>query len=102
MGLNALDRLIANVETTPFALTMSFNNPHPPFISTSSYLDKYYYNQSDLFVSPSIDDIMENTPYNYADLRRKFKDAGVDYSNKINIAELTAIYCKFESAILSK
>jgi len=54
MAIRGLRGLIANTSNKPFSLSIHINAPHPPMVATSAYLDYYYSQKNNLFVSPSI------------------------------------------------
>lgn len=73
VAFKALDRLLTEQETndddddkTPFFLTVSFHNPHPPMVPAWEHLEYYWNNRYDLLVPPSINDTMANADYGRA------------------------------------
>jgi len=89
-ALNALRRMVAQADTTPFSLGVHFNHPHPPIIATSKYLDLYL--GKDLFVSPSIHDPMINSAYNESNGRRFLENDDYNYNETDKMKELVAGY----------
>lgn len=83
VSMKALDRLLAQEDEQPFFLTVSFHNPHPPMIPAQKHVDYYWERRENLFVSPSINDPMDNSDYG----------KGLpQYQNKTKVQEWTALY----------
>jgi hypothetical protein len=61
VAVMALDRLAQ--QNDPFILTASFHNPHAPMIPALEYLNHYWDDRDNLFVSPSISDSGNNSAY---------------------------------------
>jgi arylsulfatase A-like enzyme len=62
VAVRALRRL--KQSSDPWFLTVSFHNPHPPFVTPwEDRLEKYWLNRHKLFVPPSINDPMDNSAY---------------------------------------
>lgn len=82
----ALERL--STSPTPWSLTANFNAPHPPMVTSSEYLERYYDRRDELLVQPSIDDPMVDSA------SHKFQRRGADrgYSNATQMSEMTAAY----------
>lgn len=60
-GHEALEALKKMNPDKPFSLTCSFGPPHPPFVVPKQYADLY--NPADLSVPLSINDDLQNAPY---------------------------------------
>mmetsp|Transcript_21380 Transcript_21380/g.31300 ORF Transcript_21380/g.31300 Transcript_21380/m.31300 type:complete len:715 (-) Transcript_21380:230-2374(-) len=90
-ALKALDRMVKE-EGDPFLMTVSFHHPHPPMVPASKYLDYYWNNLDDLFVSPSINDDMSNSPYAKKNKRETLLEAGYGYDDPNQVKEWTALY----------
>lgn len=90
MAIRALDRLAQ--QDKPFSLTVSFHNPHAPMVAAPEYLDYYFNNRSDLFVSPSINDSMTNSAYDTSNGRAKLLAADYGYDNPTKVKEWMAGY----------
>jgi arylsulfatase A-like enzyme len=86
IGRRALKRLMD--QPKPWFLTLSFKNPHPPFVTPwFPYMEWYWQNRDTLFVPPSInDEHMENSAY------RSMKEKLPGYGDPIKVKEWMAIY----------
>lgn len=84
VATRALKRLAQ--EDEPFALTISFHNPHAPMTPAKEFLNNYWDDRHNMFVSPSISDDMKNSAYNNA----KYKEMG--YQDVKKVKEWTALY----------
>ena len=86
----ALRRLLAEQQTEinakPFLLTVSFHNPHAPFIAADKHLQYYWKNRRNLLVPPSIADTMVNSAYEPISARLP------RYRNATLVQEWTAVY----------
>lgn len=90
MAVRALDRLAR--QDNPFVLTVSFHNPHAPMVAAPEYFDYYFENRSGLFVSPSMDDAMENSAYRDSNGRTKLLAAGYGYDDPEQVRQWIAGY----------
>ena len=88
VALKALERLAS--EDTPWLLTVSYHHPHPTMMALDKYLDYYWDNRHDLFVSPNHLDPMNNTAYNEKNELTRLEREG--YLVPENIQEWTAVY----------
>jgi hypothetical protein len=57
----ALNRLVN--QSDPWFLTVSFHNPHPPMVPAWKYLEYYWNNRDQLFLSPNMNDDLSNSAY---------------------------------------
>lgn len=87
MSIRALERLAKS--SVPFALTVSFMNPHPPYIAAPDYFDFYNENQSKLLIPKSLFDSMTNSAYQ----KQNKRGVMLGFENtSAPIAEWTATY----------
>ena len=86
IGRRALERLMD--QPKPWFLTLSFKNPHPPFVTPwFPYMEWYWQNRDALFVPPSInDEHMKNSAY------KSMKEKLPGYGDPIKVKEWMAIY----------
>lgn len=82
----ALDRLTQESDGRPFALTVSFHNPHFPATPTGEFVDNYWEEKENIFVSPSIYDDMANSAYSNT---RSIK---MGYNNATKVQQWIALY----------
>jgi len=76
ISLRALERLAQSRD--PFSLTVSFCNPHPPFIASPEFFDNYEH-RTMILISPSLHDVMLNSAYvkhNWRNTTQVFKTSG--------------------------
>jgi arylsulfatase A-like enzyme len=85
IAIRALKRLKA--ESNPWFLTVSFHNPHPPFVAPySDYFGKYWENRANLHIPVSLHDPMNNSAYSIVTNQLP------QYKDPVKIQEWTAIY----------
>jgi len=66
MALAALSSRLGrdyNQQQQPFSLSVHFNAPHPPIVTTYQFANYYYERRNQLHVEPSIDDKMVDSFY---------------------------------------
>jgi len=84
IAVKALDRLARS--SKPFALTVSFHNPHAPMLPTKEHLKYYWDNRDKIFITPNLNDDMSNSAYS----NDKYRDIGYKDANKLK--EWIALY----------
>ena len=84
IAVKALDRLAQRKD--PFSLTVSFHNPHAPMLPAPEYLEYYWQNRDNIFVTPNLDDTMWNSAYS----NKKYVNMG--YTDKEKLQEWIACY----------
>mmetsp|Transcript_3482 Transcript_3482/g.8276 ORF Transcript_3482/g.8276 Transcript_3482/m.8276 type:complete len:1163 (-) Transcript_3482:200-3688(-) len=84
IATRALRRL--QKQDKPWFLTMSLHSPHPPFVPSWEFLEKYWDQRSNLHVPRNLDDDLKDS--NYASIRNRIPE----YGDLDKVQELTAIY----------
>ena len=86
MGIKAIQRLAQG--SKPWALTVSFEQPHPPYIAFEDYASYYLDRKDQLFIPPNIDDIFDIPAF--AEKQRKAWKRG--FNNRAKLRSWIAVY----------
>ncbi|GKY99189.1 hypothetical protein MPSEU_000874300 [Mayamaea pseudoterrestris] len=87
LGLLALQRLAAQRQQ-PWALTVSFENPHPPYVVSEAYASYYLERSKQILVPPSKYQVIQNKYY--ASMQRASRLKG--FTDTRAVQEWTAVY----------